>query len=117
MKRRIAILTVIAATSGCGMLPGGGDSLAGTFSHRFRLPPQQAAQCFARNAEDHSSALVARVHPTRDGAEVLVNVKNGVPYATADFKRAGGGSSAAVTLNVRTTGSRADLIDALTKGC
>lgn len=86
-------------------------------SQRFQQPPDRAAACFARNAEEHSSALVAEIMPGGDSAHVLVSVKNGVPYATADFRRSGGGSTGTITLNVRTTGSRNDLIEALVEGC
>jgi len=85
---------------------------------RFQLPPEQAARCFGRNAEDHSSALASEVAVQRDGgAETIVRVKNGVTYATAQFRRAGSGSTGEIQLNVTTTGRRGDLVDALVKGC
>jgi hypothetical protein len=85
---------------------------------RFQLPPEKAARCFARNAEDHSSALASEVNVNRDGtAETIVRVKNGVTYATAQFRRAGNGSTGELHLMVTTTGRRADLVDALVKGC
>jgi hypothetical protein len=84
---------------------------------RFQQPPDKAAACFARNAEEHSSALVAEVRPGRDSAQVIVRVKNGVPYATADFQRAGTGSTGTIALNVTSTGRRNDLVDALVEGC
>ena len=85
-------------------------------SVRVKLPPDQAAACFARNAEEHSSALIAEVRPGRDRAEVVVRVRNGAFYASADFQRAGSGSTAALTLNV-TTRRRSELVDALFEGC
>ena len=85
---------------------------------QLQLPPEQAARCFARNAEDHSSALVSEVTVDRDGgAETVVRVKNGVTYATAQFRPAGRGSTGDLRLNVTTTGRRGDLVDALVKGC
>ena len=85
---------------------------------RFQLPPEQAARCFGRNAEDNSSALASEVAVQRDGgAETIVRVKNGVTYATAQFRRAGSGSTGEIQLNVTTTGRRGDLVDALVKGC
>jgi len=85
---------------------------------RFQLPPEQAARCFGRNAEDHSSALASEVAVQRDGgAETIVRVKNGVTYATAQCRRAGSGSTGEIQLNVTTTGRRGDLVDALVKGC
>ena len=84
---------------------------------RVRLPPDQAAACFARNAEEHSSALVAEVRPGGDRAHVEVRVKNGVLYGTADFRRAGTGSTATLELNVTTNRQRGELVDSLLEGC
>jgi hypothetical protein len=84
---------------------------------RLQQPPDKAAACFARNAEEHSSALVAEVHPRGDTAEVIVRVRNGAYYGSGDFQRAGSGSSATIVLNVTTTGRRSDLMDALLEGC
>jgi hypothetical protein len=84
---------------------------------RLQQPPAPAAACFARNAEEHSSALVAETHSEGDRAETIVRVKNGVLYGTATFVRAGAGSNATITLNVTTTGRRSDLVDALIEGC
>jgi hypothetical protein len=84
---------------------------------RLQQPPDRAAACFARNAEEHSSALEAEVLTRGDSAEVIVRVKNGVLYGTGDFRRAGSGSSASIMLMVTTTGRRSDLMDALLEGC
>src|SRR5829696_4799752 len=69
---------------------------------RLKLPPNDTAACFARNAEEHSSALIAEVRRRGDRAEVVVRVRNGVFYASAEFQRAASGSTAALTLNVIT---------------
>jgi len=50
-------------------------------------------------------------------AEVIVRVKNGVTYATADFRRSGAGSAGTIVLMVITSGRRSDLFDSLTKDC
>lgn len=84
---------------------------------RLQLPPDQAAACFARNAEEHSSALAAEIRPGRDSAGVIVRVKNGVLYGTADFQRARSGSTGDITLMVTSTGRSGDLLAALTAGC
>jgi len=84
---------------------------------RLTLPPLEAARCFARNAEEHSGALVAEARAQRDGAETIVRVKNGVTYATAEFRPSGKGSTGEVELMVRTSGRQSDLLDALFKGC
>ena len=113
----LAAVVVSTHLSGCAA-PGRESTAQGSrHSVRSQQPPAQAAACFARNAEEHSSALVAEVRPARDSAEVVVRVRNGVLYGTADFRSAGSGSTATITLNVATTGRRSDLIDALTEGC
>lgn len=106
---------LLAAVAGCGSPAG--ESRGTRERVRVALPPDQAAACFGRNAEEHSSALVAEVRPGGDRAQVIVRVKNGVLYGTADFERAGSGSNATLTLNVKTTGRRSDLVDALLEGC
>jgi hypothetical protein len=109
------VLTVfVGACAGPLSSPGGQGSRQVL---RLQLPPAEAAACFARNAEEHSSALKAEVRTGPDRAEVIVRVKNGVLYGTANFRRAGTGSSGDITLNVATTGRRGDLIEALTEGC
>ncbi len=85
---------------------------------RLQLPPAEAARCFARNAEEHSSALVAEVRSDRDGgAETIVRVKNGVTYATGQFRPAGNGSRGEIELMVKTSGRQSDLLDALFQDC
>ena len=86
-------------------------------SVRLRQAPEAAARCFARNAEEHSSALVAEVTGGPSKSDVIVRVKNGLVYALASFARAGSGSSADITLNVTTSGSMGDLLGELTEGC
>lgn len=87
------------------------------YTVRLQSPPAEAAACFARNAEEHSSALMAEVRSGPDRAEVTVRVKNGVLYGTANFRRAERGSSGDIALNVTTSGRRGNLIEALTQGC
>ena len=114
----IVIAAVLAAyLAGCASPLRPPASQGARHSQSFQQPPDRAAACFARNAEEHSSALVAEVQPGGDSARVVVSVKNGVLYATADFRRAGSGSTGTITLNVTTTGSRRDLIEALVEGC
>ena len=112
MRMLILVVSMWLAACATGARDGGPSGQ----SVRVKLPPDQAAACFARNAEEHSGALVAEVRPGRDRAEVVVRVRNGVLYATADFRRAGAGSTAALTLNVITK-RRSDLVDALFEGC
>lgn len=114
-----AALLALLIIAGCaGTQREGSGSYGSTHTHRSSLPPDQAARCFAHNAEEHSSALVAEVATGRDGrTEVTVRVKNGVTYATAEFRRAGSGSTGTIALMVVSSGGRGDLIDSLTEGC
>ena len=110
-------MIALLLSSGC-VMPGRQAAPHGSrHFHQFRQPPDKAAACFARNAEEHSSALVSEVRPGQDTAHVIVRVKNGVIYATADFERAGSGSRGTVALNVTTSARQSDLLDALTEGC
>lgn len=118
MRCRVAITVImVACVAACAVSPRQGVSYGSRHAHRFQQPPEQAAACFARNAEEHSSALAAEVRPGGDRAQVVVRVKNGVTYAIADFERAGSGSTASIVLNVATSGRRNDLVDALVEGC
>jgi hypothetical protein len=110
----LAFLTLLFACSS-PTRPGAPTSSRQTV--RLQLPPDQAAACFARNAEEHSSALVAEIRRAGDRAEVIVRVKNGVHYGTGEFQRAGSGSNATLTLNVMTNSRRSDLVGALLEGC
>lgn len=86
MLRATLILIVINTLAACAVSPDG-EGYGSTHTHRFQQPPQAAAHCFARKAEEHSSALMSQVTITRDGgAHVLVQVKNGVTYATGRFQ-------------------------------
>jgi hypothetical protein len=102
-------------------IPVPSGTTSGTSSRhvvRLQSPPDKAARCFARNAEEHSSALVAEVRADRaGGAETIVRVKNGVTYATGQFRPAGNGSTGEIELMVRTSGRQSDLLDALFEGC
>jgi hypothetical protein len=113
----VSLSIALCLCAGCALAQR--DSGTGSkHSHRFNLPPEKAARCFARNAEEHSSALMSEVRVESDGsAEVTVRVKNGVLYATADIRRAGQAASGTITLMVRTSGRRSDLLDALVQGC
>jgi hypothetical protein len=118
VRRYVAIsVMMVVCVAGCALSPRQPASSGSRHTHRFEQPPEQAAACFARNAEAHSTALAAEVRPGRDRAQVVVRVKNGVTYALADFERAGSGSTASIVLNVATSGRRNDLLDALVEGC
>jgi hypothetical protein len=99
-------------------LPSGATSTGSRHVVRLQSPPAKAAHCFARNAEEHSSALVAEVRAKRDGrTETIVRVKNGVTYATGQFRPAGNGSTGDIELMVKTSGRQSDLLEALFQGC
>jgi hypothetical protein len=110
----LVLLTMLAGCAQVGPEPGHRSS---THSYGSQQPPEQAARCFGRNAEEHSSALISNVTVQENRADVAVNVRNGVPYATAEFRRSGSGSLGTITLNVITSGSQRDLIASLTEGC
>jgi hypothetical protein len=113
-KLWLAILIVLA---GCAQAQRQGGSYGSTHTFRSQQTPERAARCFARNAEEHSSALAAEVTPGGDSAKVVVRVKNGVTYATADFRRSGAGSTGSITLMVVSSGRQSDLLDSLTEAC
>ncbi|MGZ8262979.1 MAG: hypothetical protein ACXW2I_02320 [Burkholderiales bacterium] len=118
MLRKAACLLVACGVAACAYLPTAGTPADGArFTHRFKLPPEQAARCFGRNAEEHSSALVSEVQREGDGAQTIVRVKNGVTYATARFRPAGSGAIGEIRLMVTTSGSRSDLANDLVRGC
>lgn len=111
----------LAAVLLAACVPFASGDAAGTGSRhtvRLELPPLEAAHCFARNAEDRSSALVSEVRADGDGgARTIVRVKNGVTYATAQFQRAGKGATGEIQLMVTSTERRGDLVKVLVKGC
>src|ERR1700730_5042175 len=100
---------VLLLVSGCGTPASPAGTQGSRSTHHLRQPPEKAARCFAHNAEEHSSALLSEVRTGPDTAHVIVRVKNGVTYATADFERAGSGSNATIVLNVTTSGRQTDL--------
>ena len=110
-------LAILIALAGCAQAQRQSAPYESAHTFRSQQPPERAARCFARNAEEHSSALTAEVTPGNDAARVVVRVKNGVTYATADFRRSGAGSTGSITLMVVSSGRRSDLLDSLTEGC
>lgn len=117
--RALTWAAIGCALAACAQAPSGGASAGGSrYTHRFQLPPEKAARCFAKNAEEHSSALASEVRAERDGtAQTIVRVKNGVLYATAQFRPSGSGATGEIQLNVVTSGRRSDLIEALVERC
>jgi hypothetical protein len=111
------VLLLALAIAGCAANPRGSGAQGGTYNYRSQQPPEAVARCFARNAEEHSSALVAEVTPREDAAEVIVRVKNGLTYATATFRASGRGSTGSITLMVVSSGGQSDLLQSLTEGC
>ena len=109
----LALLTF----AGCASVRDGAST--GIVSHRFMHPPERAAACFARNAEEHSSALVSEVRPpdSRGHVEVIVRVKNGVTYAIAELWPADTGSNGTIRLAVFSSGGNRELVRSLVEGC
>jgi hypothetical protein len=110
-------MAIASVLTGCAHAQRQAGTGGAQHTHRSQQPPEKAARCFARNAEEHSSALMSEVTLHDNRAEVVVRVKNGVTYAMADFRRSGAGSAGTIVLMVITSGRRSDLLDSLTKGC
>ena len=115
--RLVVSLVLLLMIAGCALVQE--DKSAGTVRHVFAQPPQRAAECFARNAEAHSSALVADVRPpdARGHVEVIVRVKNGVHYATADVRPVGQRAEGTITLTVSSSRGNQELVRTLVEGC
>jgi hypothetical protein len=113
----IAALALCAGLAGCSIAPSSSGAQGSRYTYRSAHTPGQAAACFAHNAEEHSSALVAEVQSEADWARALVHVRNGVFYASAEFRRSAGGATGTILLNVTTSGDRADLFRELVEGC
>jgi hypothetical protein len=107
-------LAVTLACAGCAYMSS--DTHTGHVQ-RFALQPEAAARCFARNAEAHSSALVARISRGGNGYDVAVNVRNGLPYAAARIESDGTGARGVIELNVLPSQGTRELLDALVDGC
>src|SRR5690606_20602298 len=109
--------SALLLAAGCTLVQD--DGPARSVRHAFSQPPRAAGECFARNAEAHSSALVAEVRPpdARGHVQVLVQVKNGVPYATADLRPAGERAEGTITLNVISSAGNEQLVRSLVEGC
>jgi len=107
----------VLASARCALVSQ--DPSNGTVRHRFGQSPERAGACFARNAEAHSSALIAEVRPpdARGHVDVIVRVKNGVIYATAELRPMDQRAEGTITLNVTTPRGTRDLVRALVEGC
>jgi hypothetical protein len=109
--------TAIVLVGACAT-PAPSSGVGAQHAQRFALPADKAAACFARNAEEHSSALVSEVRTRANGGrQVIVRVKNGVLYANAEIEPAGSGSRATITLMVVSRSGQGDLLASLTEGC
>ncbi len=117
VKRRIVSSVLLLMFAGYALIAE--DASASTIKHRFAKSPQQAAACFAHNAEEHSSALVAEVRPpdSKGRVEVIVRVKNGVTYATAELRPAGKRADGTIELMVVSSRGSRELVRSLTEGC
>jgi len=118
MTRSVApSLLAVLLGAGCSMLQD--DKSGGTFTRQFSQAPQPAAACFARNAQAHSSALVANVGApdARGRIQVTVTVKYVVHYATAELRPAGARAEGTIHLNVVSRNGNRQLVDMLVEGC
>jgi hypothetical protein len=114
---RLLCSALLLALAGCA--PTREEAFPETVRHAFAQPAQRAAACFARNAEAHSSALVSEVRPpdTNGRVSVVVRVKNGVTYATADIRPAGERAEGTITLMAISAAGTAALVRSLVEGC
>ena len=117
MTRALIVSTLLLTFAGCALVAE--DAFASTVKHRFAQSAQKAAACFAHNAREHSSALVAEVRPPDDRGrvEVIVRVRNGVTYATAEVRPAGQRAEGTIELMVVSSRGRRELVRSLTEGC
>ena len=117
MRTTIVCSIPLLALAGCVSLQE--DTSGNTLRHLFEHPPQRAGACFARNAEAHSSALVAEVSPPdgRGHVTVIVRVRNGVTYATAELRPAAQGASGTIDLMAISLRGRRELLRSLVEGC
>src|SRR5512139_3435284 len=117
MTRAIVSSLLPLMLAGCGLVQE--DTSASTVRHRFAQSPQRAGACFARNAEAHSSALVAEVRPpdARGHVEVIVRVRNGVLYATVELRPEGARADGTITLMASSPRGTQDLVRTLVEGC
>ena len=119
MTRAVICSVLLLMLAGCAPVREE-DASASTVRHSFAQPPQRAGACFARNAEAHSSALVAevRLRDARGGhVEVIVRVKNGVTYATLDLRPVGERAEGTIVLMVTTPRGTRELVRTLVEGC
>lgn len=113
----VSLIFMMLTFAGCALVRK--DASVTTVSHRFIHRPQQAASCFARNAEEHSSALVSEVRQpdARGHVEVIVRVKNGVTYAIVELRPTGTGSNGTIRLAVFSSDGNQGLGRSLVEGC
>ena len=118
MTRVMLHLLLLPMFASCALVPQE-ESSASAVRHQFAQSPQRAGACLARNAEAHSSALVAEVRPpdARGHVEVIVRVKNGVTYATADLRPAGQQAEGTISLMVVSSRGSRELVRTLVEGC
>ena len=117
MRTRVVCPLLLLALAGCA--PVQQDTPGSAVRHLFAQPPQRAGACFARNAEEHSSALVAEVRPPdpRGRVEVIVRVKNGVTYATAEIRPVREAAEGTITLMAISSRGSRELLRTLVEGC
>jgi hypothetical protein len=115
--RAIVVVILCCGVVACSLRSAPNVAHGSRHAYQSSRSPEQAATCFARNAEEHSSALVAEVQSQPDWAQALVHVRNGVFYASAEFRRTARGAAGTIILNVTTSGRRDDLFQELLEGC
>jgi hypothetical protein len=117
LTKRVTCSALLLTFAGCAQMRE--DASTDKIRHVFAQSPQRAGECFARNAEARSSALIAEVRPpdAQGSVEVIVRVRNGVTYATADLRPVGQRTEGTITLMAISSAGTPELFRSLVEGC
>lgn len=93
--KRLAIPVALALLTGCAT-PTELKQDGIRTHYTLRLPPDQAARCLARNAEEYFGGFGAQVRETEAPGILEVHVRMEQLLAVAHIEPKGGGSSATI---------------------
>jgi hypothetical protein len=86
-------------------------------THTLRQEPHRAAVCIARNMDQHSSGLDARIRAGTDPVLVEVHIRADELVALTHLLISGKGSAAVIWTTPNRAYPREDLIAAMISGC
>ncbi len=115
---RFPTLILVLALAGCGSTPRQVLEAGRSSEAALKAAPAAAADCIARNGEEISSGMSARIRPLEGGREVLVQSSTEAlgTLAVVQVLGASSGSRARIFLNPQVaTGN--DLPERLLAGC